>query len=97
MKRFVNHICEANCWIEELYGDEGPEFAIVASRTIEPGKAIATSYGTDQSFHRTCVSSQCVAKIRHDPPVEEEVNLDYVAVIELNRWDNLKSSIVDVS
>lgn len=40
MGRFISHRCEANCRIEELNGDDGPEVAIVATRVIKPGEEI---------------------------------------------------------
>ncbi|KAF4046926.1 SET domain-containing protein [Phytophthora infestans] len=74
MGRFIIHSYIANCRNEELNGGDGPEIAIVASHTIDPGEEIKANYGPNQNFYHTFGFSQCVDKDRHDPLVKEEVH-----------------------
>eukprot|EP00644_Phytophthora_capsici_P012284 jgi/Phyca11/119305/e_gw1.38.410.1 len=71
--RFANRSCEANCRIEELKGENGPEIAIDATRVINPGECITANYGPDQNFYCTCGSSQCIDRDRRDPLVQDKV------------------------
>ncbi|KAG7376088.1 DNA-binding transcription repressor [Phytophthora pseudosyringae] len=64
--RFINHLCYANCRIEELNGEFGPEIAIVAGRDIQPGEEVTVDYGPDKNFYCYCGSHNCRDKDRHD-------------------------------
>lgn len=103
MGRFTNHLSDANCRIQDLNEESGPEFAIVASRDIEPGKKTAVD-GPDKRFYCYRGSNKCRDKGLCDDPLISDVvtsRLRYdnkgkpAAGIGVNRYMKLHLNVVN--
>ncbi|MEJ5262479.1 MAG: SET domain-containing protein-lysine N-methyltransferase [Ignavibacterium sp.] len=57
--KYVNHSCEANCYIDE---DESGNLILVASRDIEHGEELTIDYGYDEIYEE-CSCSSCDNKL----------------------------------
>lgn len=57
--KYINHSCNANCYIDE---DENALLILVASRDIQPNEELTIDYGYDEIYEE-CSCSSCENKL----------------------------------